>query len=439
MRALTAHGRAWHIFAAVAACILIFHSPLIFNPGYLSHDELQWAYHATQLQGSAFVNGLWGDVHAFQYRPLTFSLWMLISRQYFDHPFAFHAIVVAAGALNAGLLSIALLRSGAGLRAAFAAGLLFGLGPYATYVHGWVAIIADLIWVFCTLAIALATMRNKHRWLTWIASLVLTSIALLAKESAVVLPALLALAWLFSGRQRAWAEATAFAAIPVIAYLSIRLHTILTGAPSGSPYAWHLSIIPSNWLKYQLYPVAIDKFGTEGVRALLPIIIVWGLMLLALCRAHIRYMLAFLLFGVAALGPVLIVQPATWYGYGFSAVTATVMALAWPHMKRWGHVAVSLFACIGFLHSCNLMRIIHDAGVKQSRFSPALADAVKKSHGQPVVLSVKNERDRWIYMRMTHDIPAYDGVKMGENVRLAEGSEAANYQVEEDGSLKRLP
>ena len=439
MRTLFAHGQAWRLLAAVAACVLIFHSPLIFNPGYLSHDELQWAYQATQHQGPAFVNGLWRDVHAFQYRPLTFSLWMLVSRQFFDHPFAFHAIIVAAGALNAGLLSIALFRAGAGVRASFAAGLLFGLGPYATYVHGWVAIIADLIWVFCTLAIALATMHSKHRWLIWIASLVLAWSALLAKESGVVIAALLGLAWLFSGRQCAWAEATAFAAVPVITYLSIRLHTILTGAPSGSPYTWHLSVIPSNWLKYQLYPVAIDKFGTEGVRALAPIVVIWGLMLLALWRAHSRYVFALLLFGAAALGPVLIVQPAAWYGYGYSAVMAAVVALAWTHMKRWGHLAVSLFACIGFLHSVNLMRIIHDAGVKQSRFSPALAAALEKSDGQPVVLSVKNEKDRWIYIRMTHDIPAYDGVKMGENVKLAEGSEAANYQVQEDGSLKRLP
>ncbi|HET7330478.1 hypothetical protein [Dyella sp.] len=97
--------------------------------------------------------------------------------------------------------------------------------------------------------------------------------------------------------------------------------------------------------------------------------------------------LTLLLFGSAALGPVLIVQPAS-------------------------------ISCAS---------------------STALAQALKKSHGQPVVLSVKNEKDRWIYIRMTHDIPAYDGVKMGENVKLAEGSDAANDQAQEDGSLKRLP
>lgn len=433
-------GQVWRLVVAVMVCILVLHSPLIFNPGYLSHDELQWAYFATEHQGPAFINSLWGDVHAFQYRPLTFSLWMLISRLCFDHPFAFHAIVVAASALNAGMLSVVLLRAGANRRSAMLGGLLFGLGPYAAYTHGWVATLADLLWVFCTLAIALIVMKARQRWLIWLAPFILTAIALLAKESAIVIPALLLLAWLFSARQRSWLEAALSAAMPVVAYLAIRLQTILTGAPSSdSPYSWHLSVIPLNWIKYQLYPIAIDKFGSEGVRVLVPILLVWGLLLLALWRAHVRYVLAFLLFGTAALGPVLIVQSAAWYGYAFSAATAGVIALAWPSMNRWSRLAVSLFAVLGFLHSINLMRIIHDAGEKQSRFSPALAKAVKDAGGREVHLSVKNEKDRWIYIRMTHDIHGYAGVKMDGLVKLVEDNDPPDYQVLEDGSLKRLP
>lgn len=431
--------QAWCLVVAVMAWILVLHSPLIFNPGYLSHDELQWAYSATEHQGPAFINSLWGNVHAFQYRPLTFSLWMLISRQCFDHPFVFHAIVVAASALNAGMLSVVLLRAGANRRIAMLGGLLFGLGPYAAYTHGWVATIADLLWVFCTLAIALTIMKARHRWLIWFAPFVLTAVALLAKESAIVIPALLLLAWLFSA-QRSWLKAALSAAIPVGVYLAIRLHTILTGAPSSdSPYSWHLSVIPLNWIKYQLYPIAIDKFGSEGVRVLVPMLLVWGLLMLALWRAHVRYALAFLLFGTAALGPVLIVQSAAWYGYAFSAATAGVIALAWPHMNRWSHVAVSFFALLGFLHSINLMRIIHDAGEKQSRFSPALAKAVKYAGGREILLSVKNEKDRWIYIRMTHDIHGYAGVKMDGLVKLVEDNAPSDYEVLEDGSLKRLP
>ena len=97
---------AWVVLAA-----LLLQWPLAFNPGYFSHDELQWA---------AFADGdllaPWRDVAAFQYRPLTFSLWMLLSRLLFDTPVAFHAVLVAWGSLHAGLL--------------FAIGRRFGMPPW---------------------------------------------------------------------------------------------------------------------------------------------------------------------------------------------------------------------------------------------------------------------------------------------------------------------
>lgn len=48
-------SQGWRLLAIVMTGVLILHSPLIFNPGYLSHDELQWAYHAIQHQGPAFI------------------------------------------------------------------------------------------------------------------------------------------------------------------------------------------------------------------------------------------------------------------------------------------------------------------------------------------------------------------------------------------------
>lgn len=433
-----APNQGWRLLAIVMASILVLHSPLIFNPGYLSHDELQWAFHATEHKGPAFINPLWADLHAFQYRPLTFSLWMLISRRCFDHPFLFHAIIVAISALNAGMLSLVLRKAGTAGRTAAMAGLLFGLGPYATYTHGWVATLADLIWVFCALAIALVALCASRRWSVWLASFLFTCTALLAKESGVVLPALFLLAWLFDRHRRGWLDASFFAAIPVVVYLGIRLHTILTGAPADSPYVWQLSTVPINWIKYQLYPIAIDKFGAAEVRTLLYIVLIWCLLLASLWKAAPRYAMAFLAFGTVALGPVLVVQPAAWYGYALSAVMGAVIALSWPRMNKWSRIATSLFVILGFLHSINLIRIIRDAGEKQSRFSPALAQAVRDGAGKAIALRVENEKDRWIYIRMTHDIHAYHGVKMDGFVILVEGDEPADYQIQADGSLKYL-
>ena len=85
---------------AVLALVLLAQLPLVLNPGYFSHDELQWAARAES--GDTFP---WLGVEAFQYRPLTFNLWLRLSRALFATPWAFHLVVVALGALNATLLA----------------------------------------------------------------------------------------------------------------------------------------------------------------------------------------------------------------------------------------------------------------------------------------------------------------------------------------------
>ena len=83
----------------VLLAVLLAQLPLILNPGYFSHDELQWA--AAAEQGPGFV---WLATDAFQYRPLTFNLWTWLSRHLFAQPQALPSVLVAWGAANAALL-----------------------------------------------------------------------------------------------------------------------------------------------------------------------------------------------------------------------------------------------------------------------------------------------------------------------------------------------
>ena len=76
--------------ALVFFAVLLAQLPLILNPGYFSPDELQWAVRADD--GYVFS---WLDNDAFQYRPLTFNLWMWLSWHLFEQPQAFHAVLVA--------------------------------------------------------------------------------------------------------------------------------------------------------------------------------------------------------------------------------------------------------------------------------------------------------------------------------------------------------
>ncbi|HET8818344.1 MAG TPA: hypothetical protein VFM73_02245, partial [Xanthomonadaceae bacterium] len=186
-------GRAWVLpvlaFTLVAAAQL----PLALNPGYFSHDELQWAAFA--------ANGAsadWTAIDQFQYRPLTFGLWLWLSRALFDAPPLFHAVLVAAGAANAALAALVARRLGAPPGPALAGAMLFGVGPHAMYVHGWIGTIGDVLWLGLGLLAAwLATWRRLPPVAAAIATAAATLLALTAKEAAVAIPALLVLgAWL---------------------------------------------------------------------------------------------------------------------------------------------------------------------------------------------------------------------------------------------------
>ena len=412
---------------------------MALNPGYYSHDELQWAVYAADR-----VQLTWLDVSAFQFRPLTFNLWMVLSRALFDTPMLFHAVLVAAGASNAVLLFA--VGRGFGMRtrhAAFGA-LGFVLSPYAVYTHGWVGCIADVAWVCSALVLALCVQRIR-RWLpaALIAAL-LTAIALLAKEAAFAMPPLLALAWWFDGRKRTWLAATVGSAAMAALYLGLRIDVLLNAPREGAQYvlsAWHL---PMRWLEYQVFPpiVPLQEAITSLQRPLPALIagLLWLGLFAALWQAGRRFAALFVLGGIAALLPVLPLASA-WnhYAYGFAAIAAMTIAAAWPHASRHGRIAIGVFAVLSALHAGAVMWRMHQVGRIQSTFSPALAQAVHAHDGDgALVLRIGSGIKPWIVQRLTHDIPRYDGIEIGDRVRLADDGEAADYIVLPDGQLQAV-
>lgn len=437
----------WTLFVVAVLCVLLAQSLLIFNPGYYSHDELQWGYFATQVQGGFFGNGLWTDIHAFQYRPLTFSLWMALSRRLFDHPYAFHAVIVAWGAINAGMLGVLLHRYGAKPVVSLLGALVFALGPYAAYTHGWVGTIADLAWLSCALTVALIAREDNRQVIILAATFMLTSMALLAKESAIVLPGLFALAWWFSGRKRHWGLACLTSLIPVAIYLALRVKAILFAtATTGTIYQWSFLSIPTRWLEYQLFPTLTTRFGANdflqkavGRRMAIGAAIAWLLLAWSLWRTGGRWFAAFLLGGIVALGPVLLLSgAANQYGYAFATVTAGVVALAWGNMARPAQIIVAVIATLCVWHGVNITLSMREAGVRQAHFSPALATAVAATP-HVVRLRLQSEDDRWTYLRLTHDVPSYQGVAIGDRVRLVGTGEPADFIIDRQGELLPAP
>jgi len=425
---------------AVLVAIVVLQLPLILNPGYYSHDELQWAAFADQGQTVASV---WAQVDTFQYRPVTFSLWLWLSSHLFDHPQAFHGLMVVWGGLNAVLLARLMVRLGVGGKAAFAGAVVFAMSAFAVQTHGWAGTLADLIWVSCALLVGRLALSGCRAWQVFAGAALLTSVGLLSKESAIVIPALAALGWLFLGRGRNWAMAAAGAALPTLVWLALRLQVVLFSPREASNYEWSFWLIPLRWLEYQLYtPIAtragITNLLPEGFSE--PRVWVAGAIWLSLAwsfwRAGSRWFWAFVLVGAAALGPVLVLaESSNQYGYGFAAVVAGLGAAAWSRMDRAGRIVLVLCALLSTWHGVNVMRRMHEVGTIQSRFSPALAAAVSNASTFPVRIRAADVGQHWIYLRLTHEIPKYRGVPIGDRVQLVASDAPADYVIAKDGTL----
>ncbi len=442
----TRNGRQSWFWLAVLAAVLLVQAPLVFNPGYFSHDELQWAAFAGQDASLISRSYLWTDLDSFQYRPLTFSLWLWLSQHLFDRPYLFHGLMVAWGGLNAVMLAQLLRRFEVPARAAFAGALVFALSPYAMQTHGWVGTLGDLIWVGCALATGLLAQRARSPWWVAAGAAALTAIGLLSKESAIVIPALTAIAWLLLGRPRNWLYATVGALVPAAIYLSLRLGVILFSPREAANYGWSLTFIPLRWLEYQAFPPMATRLGITG---LLPGSFseprmwvglgVWLALAWTFWRAGPRWLLGFLLLGAAALGPVMILaESANQYGYGYAAAIAGLGAAAWTRVGRGGRIVLVLAALLSTWHGVNVMRRMHQIGELQSLFSPSLARAVAASGNKPVRIRAMDPGQHWIYLRLSHQIPSYAGVPIGDRVVLVASDAPADYVIGKDGALSPL-
>lgn len=420
----------------IFAATVLLQLPLALNPGYFSHDELQWAVHA-----AGDLRAPWLDLATFQYRPLTFSLWMLLSRALFDTPMLFHTLLVAWGALNAALL-FALAR-GFGLRAwpAACGALAFALSPYAAYTHGWIGCIADLAWVGCALAIGLAVQRTRSAIVGAIAAALLTLVALLAKEAAFAIPPLLLVAWWFDARRPTWLAAMLASGTVAALYLAVRLDALLDAPREGAQYSLSLLHMPMRWFEYQVFPSLVPLLETFTVThrplPLLVASVLWLAMFAAVLAASRRLAALYLAGGIAALLPVLpLASSFNHYAYGFAALAAMTVAAAWPHAARRGRIAIAVFAALTLAHGVAVMARMHEVGRIQAVFSPALAAAVQADGA--VALQLHPDATAWVFRRLTHDIPRYRGVAIGARARIVDAGMPADYRVLPDGRLQRL-
>ncbi len=437
---------------------------LLANPGYFSHDELAWGVRATSGPLASLPWQSWLDIGTFQYRPLTFNLWLLIAHWLHDWPALFHGLWVALGCGMAWLLRSVLRRCGCRDTLAIAAAVVFVLNPYAVYVHGWVATLADLIWVACGLgllnwlltrhplpdtgrsaeagAIAVAPTPVRSRWPEVAAGVLAMVASLLAKEAGLALAPLAWLGWLLLGRPAPWLRVAIGLSLPAVAYLALRLGVILYLPRMDGAYTWSLAAIVRNAISYPLFvliPTA-PEVGSTLLASPLRLALaggVWMALLAGLWCAGWRLAVAFVGGIALALGPVLILDgPANQYAYGASLLAVGLTALAWPRLPPWARLVVVLMALVSTWHGVNVQHFIHRAGQIQAVFTPALSAAVAEHGTGPLTIAVDYQAEAGLYRRLTYDPIVYGRSRPSVQI-VAPGSEAM-YRAQYNGRLIRV-
>jgi len=408
--------------------LLLLQLPLILNPGYFSHDELQWWSRADVPSWSALPWISWLDVSPLQYRPLTFNLWLVLAHALAAMPWAMHLAFVLFGTANACLLRRVLVDARLNERVAYVAAIVFSPNPYAVYVHGWTGTLADLLTLACCL-LAVRAIQEPHSPAqalprAAIAAL-LVALALTAKESAIVLPALLALAAFGQSSTRTIRLAVAFSTAITVAYLALRLPALSNSAHASPAYAWSLRNAPARLLEYLLYPFTPPLFEIAPIleKSSLRLCAAGAcvaLLLASLATIGWRWPIAWLVAFAAALGPTLLLATSyDHYAYLASAAAIAIGAAAWPLIGRFPRWILLFLAAITIIHGTAVMsRVVAIGPIQRALYDDLLAQLASGPH--TVSIQVEDPRDAWLLQRLLHDVDRYRGVSIADRVGVGD-------------------
>ena len=454
IHALADHGlpRATRI-VLLPVLLLFLQLPLILNPGYFSHDELQWWSRADVPAWTDLPWVPWLDLSPLQYRPLTFNLWLVLAHEFAATPWLMHLVFVALGTANAWLLARFLAGVLTPPLVCSIAAIVFALSPCAVYVHGWTATLADLLTLAFALGSALLIQVPRDESLARsvlraISTASLVALALASKESAIVMPLLLALVAFAEPSTRGARLPVALAVAVVAGYLALRIPVLAASAGIDPAYAWSLRNIPVRTLEYLLYPFTPPLFEIAPLlNVSAPRLACAGacvaLLLGALATLGWRWPAAWLVAFVGALAPVLVLSTAyDQYAYLATAAGVAIAACAWPRLALRSRVILAILATIVIAHGAAVARRMVQAGILERNLHADLLAELERDASTPLVVIPSDPRDGWLVGRLLGDVERYRGVPMTA-VRVSETGESATgarrFAMDRDGHLRADP
>ncbi len=437
-----------HFFLAVAVLIQI---PLALNTGYFNHDELQWLALADTDSISQVPWDSWTDFSVFQYRPLTFNLWLFLSHFFGYKPVLMHTIQSVFAITNALLLRRCVMTFGACRLHASIAALGFLLVPFVVFTHSWIGTFADQLYLAWLLLALLCLCRqppadkeSRQRYLTPALVAGLTVLAVFSKESAVVFPFLLLCA-IYRVPIRDLLPSLVASSIVVAIYLALRLDIILFSPRAPGVYTWAIGNIPVRLAEYSMFPFLqnlneIVAFPWWDKHQLVIAAIGALLLLITMASAGVRWLFALAIVWGVALGPVLILSTGSnLYAYTASAFVCALFALAYPHIKPWSKGLLVVACIVALLHSVELASHMRRVGRMQHHLyadlMPLLPNA---SEAEPLRIRAKNAADESILHHLLFAIPTYHRMPFSSRIEVVASSDSTirpTHLMLRDGTL----
>jgi hypothetical protein len=388
--------------ALIYLCSFAFLFLLIANPGYFSHDELQRFDFFVQHGFAAYVEAHSqlhvGSGFGFPVRPFSFFVQGLQNFFLRDFPVFVHLSGVLVTATVASLLYLLSSAFGLPRKLGLAAALIFLASPLSVLATGWSAALMDQWYVLFGL-LALAAARRlvdgtSAGYAELAAIFACSVLALLSKETAIVLPLLLSVFVVIDRRRlrdrRLWLAFAAWS-LPVVAYAAFRFLAIKSSFATGgaSPYSASIAHIPESLFVYFAFPfhpniaeASTWVFQSRTALALalgfhaLVVACIWRL---ASLRAAVAYLAGYFIF----LFPVLfIAMKGSHYLFGSSLVLSLAVAFLATGASAPGRLVGLVAGALLVVHSATMQMEIYRDGSCMDRLAES-AESLYLSNGRP--------------------------------------------------------
>ncbi len=464
----------------IDSCLLLFlvgillNVVLIVNPGYYSHEELQFLKDSNAVSLSALD---WlPPRHDVEYRPVGRNFELVVMSLIGVYPQFVHLVHVVLHALNALIVFLLAgkLFPALGRNYQLLASLLFMFSPLTSFGAGWAAAVYDLLYVFFAgSALLVYSIRNNDYFSGSLSKgvvlpagmFILTALALLSKETAVMVVGSLFLLLVFAGLDRKGILVFVSAGAATVIYGLVRFNSlfhIAVDSTNGYKVSLGKNIL-QNFTQYFLYPFTTGVTEIHNIFAVTPAwmlmasAVIHIIMILLLSMRRLVYGLWYLVAFTVPLMPILIItMTASHYLYA-SAVSLSI-ALAYllctvknKAVKSFIVVSVLLLSVHCVVNQTYLFR----TGVYQQKILTSLSVLINSERAgdgrrlaRTIVMVTDPKSPSWILARVLKAVNSQneiDGIEVSrvsmitdqeyKNRNQAEDREKVYFFYQEDGSL----